>query len=261
MNSDEAKFILQARRPNGSDDQTPTMREALDQAARDPLLGEWLSKQERFDASVANALRQVQPPTDLRALILAGAAAQSTKRDARAWWRRTPWLAMAASLTLIATLGTVAFIRLNPSGTSVAGHTESMPANLATLRELALAESAGMHGDGVHADQIGDLGRWLETPGQRLTVGLPVDFAGLQALGCRTLTVAGREVLEVCFQRDQVYHLYIARRSDFAPAAQGDSTSPEILIKDGLAVASWTKGDLVHILAAKGDDSVVSSLL
>jgi hypothetical protein len=261
MNSDEAKFILQARRPDGSDDQYPTMREALDQAARDPLLGEWLSKQERFDASVANALRQVQPPPDLRALILAGAAAQSTKRDERAWWRRTPWLAMAASLTLIATLGTLAWVRLTPSAPSMASFSDELPANLATLRKLAFAETGGAHGKGVHADQVGDFGRWLETPGQRLTVGLPADFAGLQALGCRVLTVAGREVLEVCFKRDQVYHLYIARRSDFAPAAQGDSTSPEILIKDGMAVATWTKGDMIHVLAANGDALVLDAIL
>lgn len=261
MNSDGAKFILQARRPDGSDDQTPTMREALDQAARDPLLGQWLGKQERFDTTVANALRQVQPPTDLRALILAGAAAQRPRRSERAWWQRTPWLAMAASLALIMTLAGVTWVRLTPSTGSFAGHPESFSASMATLHELAFTESAGMHADAVHADEIADFGRWLETPGQRLTVGLPVDFAGLQALGCRTLTVAGREVLEVCFKRDRVYHLYIARRSDFAPTARGDATNPEILVQGGLAVATWTKGNLVHILATQGDRSVFNALL
>lgn len=256
MNSDEAKFILQARRPNGTDDGTPAMRDALDQAARDPLVSDWLAKQQRFDGAVTQALRQVQPPADLRALILAGAALQTAPR-ARAWWRRPSWLALAASLALIATVATLSLVRPRPTDAPPsADYTAS--ANIAALRDLALAESVGPHTSAVHADEIGELGRWLEAPGQRLTVGLPLDFDALKALGCRSLTVAGREVLEVCFVRDQVYHLYIARRSDFTPGPDG---STEIARHNGLVVASWARDDLVHVLATKGDETALLALL
>jgi hypothetical protein len=247
MNNDEAKFILNARRPHRADDKTPTMREALAQAARDPALGEWLTAQTEFDAKVTDALREVKPPAHLRDLILAGAAVQPTVRP---WWtRQAPWLAMAASIAIsgaVVVLGPAGFAR-KETAPSLA-----MSDDLAGLRDLALRESRGMHDHAVHADKLGAFGQWLENPVQRLTIGLPVDFAALQALGCRTLTVGGRDVLEVCFKRDQVYHLYVARRSDFPEVGAG--SRPQFTTRENVSTALWADDKMVYVLATNGTE-------
>ena len=92
MNSTEAKFILQARRPDGADDAEPRFAEALEQARRDPALAAWLAREQAFDAAVAEKLRSTQPPAGLREAILAGAKVSRPLP----FWRRTQTLAMAA---------------------------------------------------------------------------------------------------------------------------------------------------------------------
>jgi anti-sigma factor RsiW len=248
MNTEKARFILQARRPNGTDDTTPPVREALVHALHSPELSAWLAGQEKFDQLVARALSQVPPPPELRALILAGVTLEKTRI---VFWRRPVWLALAASLALAGGLTLTPYKK-----TSALQNTPG----IAELHARALHESQGMHPDMVKASMVGALGRWLENPFQRLTVGLPLDFAGLSAVGCRTLTVGGREVLEICFMRDRLYHLYVARRSDFAPG-QGEGDIPIIAAQGGYVVASWTRGDLVHVLATEGDAAALRSVL
>jgi hypothetical protein len=72
ITNESAKFVLNAYRPNGADAQDPFFREALDQAARDPELGAWFKEQRSFDSLIADKLGEVQPPANLRAMILAG---------------------------------------------------------------------------------------------------------------------------------------------------------------------------------------------
>ncbi|MBC8040705.1 MAG: hypothetical protein H7Y06_09195, partial [Opitutaceae bacterium] len=72
MNTNEAKFILRARRPDGRDDADPRFQEALEQARRDPALAAWMAREQAFDEAVAARLRAVEPPAGLRDAILAG---------------------------------------------------------------------------------------------------------------------------------------------------------------------------------------------
>jgi hypothetical protein len=254
MTHDEARFLLTARRPGGADDAAPPLREALEQAARDPALSAWVAKEQRFDGAVAAALRSVAPPPALRAQILAGAAAQP--RSA-VWWRKPVWLAMAAAATVGIGLAILGVVRFRPSGTPPADTLAHVDHHV--LRAHALRDLTEGHETAVYAHDVGELGRWLENPAQRLTVGLPLDFEGLRRAGCRTLTIAGREVLEVCFTRGEMFHLYIARRSDF-PAPE-NLRLPDVVARDGLASAVWTSGDLVYVLAAAGDQRTLRAVL
>lgn len=258
MNSDEARFILSARRADGSDDATPPMREALLQAQRDPTLAAWLAAQQRFDVKQAGALREVTPPADLRMRILTGAAVE---RRSRAWWRTPPrWVAWAASLMLLA--GAALALRHQLASDTHPPHTIATgpTLDLGTLASLAWEESRGMHPDMVFADQLGDFGRWLQNPVQSLGPGVPFDFETLRALGCRVLTINGREVVEVCFKRGQTFHLYIARRADITLPVSA-SQGPELLSREGASVAAWAAGDLIYALAGKGDTTAVTALL
>jgi hypothetical protein len=84
MNTQQAKFILQAYRPGGQDANDPQFAEALEQVKNDPNLAEWFAAQTAFDGAVAHALGTVAPPAQLREMILAGRRVI----EPAPWWRR-----------------------------------------------------------------------------------------------------------------------------------------------------------------------------
>ena len=65
MNTQEAKFILQAYRPGGEDAGDPQFAEALAQAKLDPELAKWFAEQLAFDAAASRALKEVKAPAAL----------------------------------------------------------------------------------------------------------------------------------------------------------------------------------------------------
>ena len=101
MNPHDSKFILRARRPGGSDADDPIFAEALAATERDPQLKAWHEREQRTDAALSAKLREIAPPPDLTAAILAGARA-SVPRPA--WWRRPGWLAAAAAFAVLMSL-------------------------------------------------------------------------------------------------------------------------------------------------------------
>ena len=237
MNTTEAKFILQARRPDGSDDAEPRFAEALEQARRDPALGEWLAREQGFDAAVAAKLRAVQPPADLRAAILAGARASRPVP----FWKRPQVLAMAASVALA--FGLVAAWPLMPP----AGNVD----------QLAMGVMGEIDSDAHHAAMPrpqGKLRSVLTDQATRLAAGLPMNFDQLKAEGCRSLTIGGREVLEVCFTRGGNFHLYVARRSEF----KGDA-EPMFRERGTLASVAWADDRHAYVLVG-GDAAELRSV-
>jgi len=226
MNTTEAKFILQARRPDGRDDADPRFAEALEQARRDPSLAEWLAREQAFDATVAGKLRSVQPPAGLREAILAGARMSRPVP----FWRRPQVLALAASVAIIVGL-MAAWPVMRPAG---------------GVDQLALEVMSEVN-SGAHHDAMpqarGALRTLLTDSGTRLAAGVPFDFDLLKASGCRSLRIGGREVLEVCFARTAEFHLYMARRGDF----RGDG-KPMFRERDAQASVTWTDARYVYTL-------------
>ena len=98
MNTEEAKFILSAYRPNGADTADATFGDALRMAGGDPQLGGWFERSRAHDAAVAGKLRQVVPPAGLREAILAGARVSDTRRRSGFGWGWAAGLAAAAAL-------------------------------------------------------------------------------------------------------------------------------------------------------------------
>jgi hypothetical protein len=231
MNTTEAKFILQACRPDGRDAADPRFTEALEQARRDPALAAWLAREQAFDAAVAAKLSEVRPPADLRAAILAGAR---MSRPAP-WWRAPRLMALAAGVVLV--LGLIAaWPRLRPASNG---------------EQLALGAMAEMSSPAHHPVVFGGRGALhalLAGSSTHLADGLPLDFAQLKADGCRSLTIAGREVLEVCFQRGGgEFHLYVAHAGDF-PAGG----APVFREQGALASVSWRDRQHSYVLVTEG---------
>ncbi len=70
MDKEQAKFILQSFRPDGADASDADFAEALELAASDRELGEWLADERAADAEFAAALSYVEIPEELRQQIL-----------------------------------------------------------------------------------------------------------------------------------------------------------------------------------------------
>src|SRR5258708_9085976 len=98
MTREEAKELLSALRPHGTDAADPVFREALELASKDSDLGAWLARQQEFDQMLIEELSSIRPPEGLRETIL-----QSLRKTARPlqFWRNA-WPALAAAVVLVA---------------------------------------------------------------------------------------------------------------------------------------------------------------
>src|SRR5206468_40161 len=91
MNNTEAKFILNAYRPNGRDATDATFAAALQQAKADPALGAWFAREQSHGAAVAAKLRAIVPPAGLREAILAGGRVSGENPSASPSTQRSFW--------------------------------------------------------------------------------------------------------------------------------------------------------------------------
>ncbi|MBL9215060.1 MAG: hypothetical protein JNG83_06255 [Opitutaceae bacterium] len=246
MNNVEAKFILQAYRPNGADAGDATFGPALEQVRADPALREWLAHEQAFDAVLSAKLATVPVPAGLREAILAGARVTTPARPATGWWNQPAWLAAAACLAVLLAAGLAFWPR--------------RAAAMETLAAQVAADAAHEAGHGGHGPGQNSLRAMLSDPSARLGGGLPVDFAALRDGGCRTLRLAGRDVLEVCFERNGVwYHCYIARRADFPQLAV--SARPGFAERAGMSVASWADERHIYFIAGTAGRAAIERLL
>ncbi len=246
MNNQEAKFILGAYRPNGSDANDAAFAEALAQVDRDPELRQWLARQRAFDAAVTARLQDIAPPSDLKDAILAGARAS---RPRQSWWVSPGWLAAAAAIVVIATFGS--WLLSSRNGPQVSA-----------FAALALADLSTAHGEheGFPVPLAGVQAR-LASARLPLLTDAGIDLAELRRSRCRSLRLGGREVFEICFQRDGAwFHLYAASRADF-----GDISLPTakalLASAGGNAFATWADQKNVYALVTEAGEAVLRRLI
>lgn len=245
MNNEEAKFILQGYRPNGADAGDATFCAAVEQTKSDPALGEWFARQQAFDAAVSAKFAQVAPPANLRAAILAGGRVTEGGKARVRWWNQPVWMAAAAGVAVMFAAGVTLW-----------------PKAAVAFDEFAFEDArlSAIHGHGDHGTATNALQWALGQPSVRLGQKLPVDFAKLHDTGCRSITYQGRDVLEVCFNRNgEWFHCYIARSADF-PALARDAALA-IVEKGGTAIASWADSEHVIVIVSKTGRKNLEALL
>jgi hypothetical protein len=247
MNNQEARFILGAYRPDGRDAGDSKFAAALEQAQRDPDLRAWLERQRAFDVALAGKLREVLPPPELREAILAGVRATQPRRS---WWTNPAWFAAAAGIAVV----TILSFSVAPSGAAP---------SIAEFTGVAIKDLADAHDEhvGYPLEFAGLQSRLsaVESPLRRAAEA-NIDLDELRRKNCRSLRVAGREVFEICFERDGVwYHLYAARRNDFAPGNIDPNTS--IASREGYSATAWTDSKHVYALVARTDGETLRRLI
>jgi len=247
MNEQEIKFILRAYRADGSDAADPKFAEALAEAQRDPKLRAWLERERTVDTAVFTKLDAIQPPPDLRDSILAGMRASRPRRQ---WWTNPVWLGIAAAIVLLLSFT----VRQR-----FAAHDRALSMN--ALAAFALDDLAHHHDQ--HEGEpltILDVQASLANSIGALPGHVNLDLDKLKQKHCRTAHFAGRDVFEICFQREgHWYHLYAARVDNFAPAA---ANTPTPVLSDGqFAATAWRDSEHVYALVAGAGPDVLTKLI
>lgn len=244
MTNEEAKFVLHAYRPNGADAGDATFCAALEQAKQDPALEKWFAAQQAFDRAMCAKLGSITPPDHLRASILAGAKV-SGPRATRTWWRSPVPVALAASLALLLAVG-IAFWPASASAEQIA--------------TFAINDTLHQSHEGPEGPEAAALQAMLGQADRRLGAKVPLDFAALQKNGCRTVRFAGRDLLEVCFQRDgKWFHCYVARAADFPLLAK--KLVPSFTDRAEASAAAWSDGEHIFVVASKAGRDAIQRLI
>jgi hypothetical protein len=243
MNTEEAKFILSAFRPNGSDSDDATFADALRMAGDDPVLGAWFAQSRAHDAAVAGKVRQIVPPEGLREAILAGARVSDMRKPRGFAWG---WAAgIAAAVLAIGVFSMRAPVRQGPAAAAFAGF---------AINDMV----HGRHGGS--GEPSGTLIAQLQVKGAKMPSAEAIDFEKLKDTGCRTLNFAGHDVMEVCFAREGVeFHFYVTRRDGSlgVPGGQG----PSYLVQAAGAAAVWSDSRFDYALATTAGVEAVRRLL
>lgn len=244
MNNQEAKLILSAYRPRGQDAANPHFQGALEQAKRDPELAAWFARECRIDAALGGKVRErSQPPPHLKAAILAAAA---ITRPAP-WFRRPVWVTAAAALFAGALLLLALFIP-RERGAEFAAFREGM-AEILGSKQFRLDHIT---------PSASEAQRWLAD--RSVDFVLPSKLETQPTLGCRVIDWQGHKVALVCFKLDggETVHLFTLDRSILrdAPPPQ-----PQFAAAGRYALAGWTGGDKVYLVACSRGEAALKKVL
>lgn len=246
MDNEQAKLILSTYRPGGEDASDPFFSEALEQVRLDPELARWFADQRRFDHSMHQAQASVQPPAHLRDQLLVNRqVARLQPRPGlltRLRSRPAAWMALAASITLLLSIGFLMRPTRNVPLTA-----DQFAQEVFHLKQSGKI-SLGKMGGGSEA-----LRAWLAQQGAPADFSLPAPLDALGAMGCQSFTIRGQKVALVCFMldKDRIVHFFVMDNTglNHPPGAE-----PRTIRQGGLTALTWSHGGRTYILTGSGVD-------
>lgn len=243
MNQDEIRKILAIYRPEDAPD--PMLAQAMEEAARDPALSAWFSKEQEFDRQFSEAFHSAAIPPGLKTRILATTEAAHSQRLRRS--RAIGWTVAAIA---------VAFVLFS------SWHGPFTPASsLGDFRSemisfIKLAPPLELESASLQRIQC-----WLDTSGAPASVSIPPRLEALEPVGCRVLSFRGHKVSLICFRRGgpQLVHLIVI---DDATLSGLPSAGSRTFTKEGeWMTAAWREGERSYLLAAQGDRQLLEHYL
>ncbi len=240
MDNREAKFILNAYRPDGQDANDPRFAEALEQVRRDPILQRWFDESIAFDAAMTEKLSATPVPNDLRESILAGAKVTRVPL----WKNRWRKWAIAAAVVLSATLGVLIWRGTHP--TPVAGW--QLQALDTILSSIARNES---HFDVISANPA-NLVKWLHTEHAPAGEQLPNNLDKLPSIGCKTFFWGGKPVSLICFTLPEGRAIHLVITNVSIESDRAIKQEARVIQQGRWATATWREGGMIYMLALEG---------
>lgn len=256
MNSQEARLILCACRPDGQDQEDPSMRNALDLAEQDAQIAAWFAREQTLDGAVSAKVCSIKVPEGLRAEILAGARVTRPQ----VFWRRISTLSTAAAAVSLAAL--VVWNLEAPKSVnglpSFAGGGLTGPAKVATLANFrgdvasafAKMQEVGFTPD-LRTNNPAQVNSYFK---ERIgvstvpDVGQVVDQLGdARLFGCRIVDWRGHKVSMLCLNRGgEDAHLFVIHRE--ALTQMEDISPKSIGMESGYPVAAWRDANNAYVL-------------
>ncbi len=245
MNSDsiQIRLQLQCMRPNGQDQGDAACAAALSQVSSDPVLADWLAREQAFDQAFAASLASVRPPPALAATILAGAHA--SRRSSR--WRRTAWLGLATAAAVVLFAGIIGlWLRPAPlSGDSLAEFRIGM---IQALEVEQLLDHK--------TPQADDARVWLASHQGIADPAIPPGLCSRETIGCKVFEWQGSKVTLICFRpcpsgnpQSAPAHLFVIEEKDAPSLPAADS--PLFSQWEAWTSAVWKKDGRVHLLVSR----------
>ena len=290
MDREEAKHILSLCRPGRDEDwHDPVIAPALELLESDVELRDWFEAQQAADASIAAELERIQPPAELKSVILAGMRAHKASattgspsadnilefealtghglpREVRNEPRRlSPWIGIAA---LFAILFVVAVVRLNQqqqSPTQLAERGNSPAATAAVAPDVItfLADQIeGLMQQEQELDmrdpRIAPLTTHLANAQAPVPSCIPNRLHQLPTIGCITFKYNHCKLSMICFKGNQVYHLITGHKSSVDCSLGAE---PQFYEVNNQAFRLWSEGEQVFILTVKGTKGELPELM
>ena len=246
MTRDEAKCLLQAMRPDGSDTNDPVFVEALELVQTDSELEAWWKAQQNFDRGIAAKIEEIPAPLSLRDEIIGRRKIVALPRQSFLG----AGFAVAAALVLVAVVQDLLYT----------GPAVSPP----ILSDVYTASVLPVLGDdqpklGMTSSDPGQVRAWLKER-HAPTGNLPASLAALPSVGCQVFEVRGHAVSLICLalKGGGLAHLFIVNEGALIDPP-GDL--PEYGQAGGWSTASWSKDGKSYVLATRTGPEALRALL
>lgn len=231
MNSQEAKRILAAYRLDQPGSADPDLAEALQLAAKDPELAQWIARQSEFNASIQQHLRGIRTPAGVADRILA----ESKFVRSASWWTHSRLIALAASVALL--LGFWLYWIRPPAEDS-----------FETFRQRMVRSALREYRMDIRTNNMAVIREFLSDNQAPADDQVLKELSAKDPIGAGLLSWQGERVSMVCFNSGSkdILFLFIVDRS-----AVKRPPPPEAEFKQvsKLMTASWSQRGKAYLLA------------
>lgn len=240
MNMDQAKEILALHRPGIDDPYEADVAAALVMAQSDPELGSWFEQQCAVHASTRQKFKQIEVPDELKELIISG-----RKRRTSLWWQ-SPVVWAAAAAIIICLVIFPQRRRETPT--------------FEAYRSRMVRTAMGNYPMPFLTNDLAAIRSYLTTNNAHGDYTLPPSLAKMPGMGCLILTFHTRPVSLICFDAGPGKDVFLFVING-AGLANAPAAHRQIVKQGNLTTASWTDRDKTYILATKGDEQFLRTLL
>jgi len=241
MNREGAKEILALYRPGVDDPSEPDIAEALELTKEDAELARWFAEQSALYNATREKFKEVAVPNELLGRLL------SSPRRRAEWWRSPLLWAAAAAILLF-----VGVMTILPQG----GKTKY---TFGAFRSKMVRTAMRNYDMPLMTNDLAVIRTYLTTNNAHGDYVLTPPLAKLPGEGCVIFPWHSRTVSLVCLDggKGRDVFLFVINRTAVADPPAGK----EIQMVGKLPTAAWSEGDKTYLLATKGDERFLRSLL